>query len=948
MEKSAFKQISGLINAAVIAHHSLLMEASGGSLSYEKIKEITDGLLKQFAGSFPNISEDDRQRLLKGVSDSYSSTVGEKMIAVTNKDAPRWFDAKKHEISWDHWQAYKNMLIGQGRSQTIIDYNEKVIDTVLDYSGDPRDSGSWARKGLVMGNVQSGKTQNYLGLINKAIDAGYQTIIVLGGHLNDLRMQTQERIDEGVLGAPSRHLIETSAGQLGPIGVGLWHKNKIIPATTTAGDFSGPFADKFGVKLDVGTTVIFTIKKHTGVMAALVDWITSQHYLDPSEGKVLSKPMLLIDDEADYASINTKSQKEEVTLTNQLIRQILSLFSKSTYVAYTATPFANVFIDPDENSYSEHDDLFPSDFMIKMPVPTNYMGQEFFFGDTVLRNELNATSPLIEIHDHLPIYELKTKDDAPYELPESLKDAVRAFVIITAVRAMRGEQNSHNTMLVNVSHLSKHQNALEDLITRYKKKLFEALSIYGSLGIEHARRNKLLAELEKTYNSKFLIQENYDSILKRLASHERREIAVWAINQSGKTKNRHVLNYATYDEFGLNVIVIGGHKLSRGLTLEGLSISYFARNSKAYDTLMQMCRWFGYRRPYKDLCKVYLPEESISWYAFISSTISELYSELELMAERQERPKDFGLKVREHPGAMLITAKNKIGWGRSQTISQDLWGQTQRRFEFYDDPLRNSTNVDYTKIFLEGLLAQQGAEITPDKKSGSILISNVSYKNLIDYVKAIDLPEDDVGNSALINQLIAMDEAGISKPKVLLFNQNTSASPQWFKDLSSADRDFLDTPYTVAGQKIILPRRTMSLDKGRFRVRSVHLGNSDDERLFLSPEHQKDIREDKSPKKPVDHDYIASEHRDFAGLKIYFFGISQRRESDDSNPPNLIHGHEATLGYTLSFPRPEKLRGEKTAKEIRALVKTTRHSYYLNKIHAKNKDLGAYEDIEHE
>ena len=224
----------------------------------------------------------------------------------------------------------------------------------------------------------------------------------------------------------------------------------------------------------------------------------------------------------------------------------------------------------------------------------------------------------------------------------------------------------------------------------------------------------------------------------------------------------------------------------------------------------------------------------------------------------------------------------------------------------------------------------------------------MSYKNLIDYVKAIDLPEDDLGNSALINQLIAMDEAGISKPKVLLFNQNTSASPQWFKDLSSADRDFLDTPYTVAGQKIILPRRTMSLDKGRFRVRSVHLGNSDDERLFLSPEHQKDIREDKSPKKPVDHDYIASEHRDFAGLKIYFFGISQRRESDDSNPPNLIHGHEATLGYTLSFPRPEKLRGEKTAKEIRALVKTTRHSYYLNKIHAKNKDLGAYEDIEHE
>jgi hypothetical protein len=363
---------------------------------------------------------------------------------------------------------------------------------------------------------------------------------------------------------------------------------------------------------------------------------------------------------------------------------------------------------------------------------------------------------------------------------------------------------------------------------------------------------------------------------------------------------------------------------------------------------MQMCRWFGYRPSYKDLCKVYLPEESISWYAFISSTIKELYSELELMADRQERPKDFGLKVREHPGAMLITAKNKIGWGRSQTISQDLWGQTQRRFEFYDDPLRNATNVDYTKIFIEDLFAQQGSEIKTDKISGSILISDVSYQNIIDYVKAIDLPEDDLGNVALIRQLIAMNEAGMSKPKVLLFNQNASASPQWFKDLSTQDKEFLDTPYTVAGRKIILPRRAMSLEQGRFRVRSVHLGNSDDERLFLSSVHQEHIREGKSPIKPVDHDYIASEHRDFAGLKIYFFGISQRRKLGDVAPPNLIHGHEATLGYTLSFPRSEKLRGQKTPKEIRALIKTTRHSYFLNKIHAKNKDLGAYEDMEHE
>tara|TARA_B110000908_G_C10266625_1_gene464618 strand:- start:2121 stop:4985 length:2865 start_codon:yes stop_codon:yes gene_type:complete len=952
VDNSTFESIRGLVNGAVIFHHSL-MEKSSALLSYEKIIEITDAILTQHKSLLPNIADTDRQRLLKSVTDNYSATIGEKIISVTNSDAPRWLDAKKHEISWNHWNAYKNMLINQGRSQTVIDTNEEVIDTILDYSGDPRQPGTWARKGLVMGNVQSGKTQNYLGLINKAIDAGYQTIIVLGGHLNDLRMQTQERIDEGVLGVPSRHLIDTNMGQLGPIGVGRWHKNNVIPATTTSGDFSGPFADKFGVKLDGSDPVIFTIKKHTGVMSALAKWIKEQHYLEPSDGKILNKPMLLIDDEADYASINTKAQKEEVTLTNNLIRELLSLFGKSTYVAYTATPFANIFIDPDKKSYSEHDDLFPSDFMVKMSVPSNYMGQEFFFGEKTLRNEINATSPIIAIDDHEHIYELKPKDPACYELPESLKDAIRAFVIVTAVRAIKGESNSHNTMLVNVSHLAKHQNELESLIDAYKKNLFQALSTYGSMGVYEASRNEYLLDLEKTYNNKFLLTESYELILKRLSGNERRDISVWAINQSAKKKDRHELNYATYKEFGLNVIVIGGHKLSRGLTLEGLSISYFARNSKAYDTLMQMCRWFGYRQSYRDLCKVYLPEESIKWYAFISSTIRELYNELELMADRGERPKDFGLRVREHPGSMLITAKNKVGWGQSKTISQDLWGQTQRRFKFHEDEKINLNNVEYTKLFLDDLVCKSSTKVQRDKDengsgSGSLLISNVSYKSVIDFIKAIALPEDDLGNSALVHQLSVMEKAELPLPKVLLFNQNASASPAWFQELSSVDKEFLETPYLVAGAEINLPRRAMSLDNKIYRVRSVSLGNSDDERLFLSPEQQaiiKKDRKDKKKRKAVDHDYIATEYRDFPGLKIYFFGVSQKRKSHDTDPQKLIHGHEATLGFTLSFPRSEELKG-KTAQEIKNLIEKTRHSYYLNKIHAKNKDLSAYEDID--
>ena len=946
MNNSAFETLSSLINSTVIAMHQMSVNSSGSPLSYERIKEIINGLLIQNVDVFPDISDLDRKRLLKIASDNYSSTIGERIIVVANKDAPRWFDAKKHEISWDHWNAYRKMLEGQGRSKNIIDDNEEVINTILDYSGDPRMGGSWARKGLVMGNVQSGKTQNYLGLINKAIDAGYKTIIVLGGHLNDLRMQTQERIDEGVLGAPSRHIVDNSSGQLGPIGVGLWHKNKIIPATTTVGDFTASFADKFGVGLDLGSPVVFTIKKHTGVLKTLFDWIERQHFLNPSEGKVLDHPLLLIDDEADYASINTKSHKNEVTLTNALIREILSLFGKSTYVAYTATPFANIFIDPDEKSYSDHDDLFPSDFMVKMSVPTNYMGQDFFFGEDALMNESNATSPIIEIDDHWPIHELKNKDDVDYELPESLKDAIRAFIIVTAVRTIRGEQNSHNTMLVNISHLSKHQNRLETLIDEYKTSVFQALSIYGALGVSQVRSSDVLSSLEVTYNNKFLIDESYDSILKVLAGNQRRDLSVWALNQSGKINDRHVLNYSSYQDFGLNVIVIGGHKLSRGLTLEGLSISYFARNSKAYDTLMQMCRWFGYRPSYKDLCKVYLPEESITWYSFISGTIRELYRELELMASREERPKDFGLKVREHPGVMLVSAKNKIGAGTSDIRHQDLWGQTQRRFKFYDDPIRNSSNVDYAKIFLADLFEKSSDRCQEDPDSGSILVSNVSYKSVIDFIKAIDLPEDDLGNKALINQLHEMKKANLSLPKVLLFNQNSSKSTEWFEALTDDDKDFVTAPYDVASQKITLPRRQMTLSGNVYRVSSVHLGNSDDEKLFLSDEQREIVTQNK-PNKPIDHDYIASEHRDFVGLKIYFFAVTKKRSDGIETPPELIHGHEATLGYTVSFPRSDKLVG-KTPKEIKALLKTTRWSYLLNKIHSRNQELVAYEDWEDE
>lgn len=952
MKQSIFeKLISG------IASKLNIIEELGTPVTNDLIVEKIDELATEYM-QLPNfeITEEDVARLKFHIGTMFNVQVGESAISLHNPDLPRWFDSKKAELEFPHWDTYKEMLLSQGRSKKIIDANEEVIDDILDYSGDPTTPGIWARKGLVMGNVQSGKTQNYIGLINKGIDCGYKTIILLGGHLNDLRKQTQERVDEGVLGRQSKHLAEAQATAPTPIGVGIFRANSINTGTTTIGDFNKGFADRLGFKLTGEDPVIFVIKKHTGVMERLYQWIKDFHYLDPDLGKRLPGPLLLIDDEADYASINTKHHKNEVTKTNDFIRNLLSLFDRNTYVGYTATPFANIFIDPDNSSFTDKDDLFPSDFMIKIPVPDNYLGQDFFFGSDYAQEleqeseDAFARTPTVPINDYAPIYELKGTDEV-LEIPESLKEAVRAFILVIAIRSVRGEKSAHNTMLVNISHLKVHQNRLEFLIDAYHKEIDDALKSFSGLGFEKARDSDPLWSLEKTFTKTFSVPESYEEIFGRLREASGR-VKVWAINQSAKSADGRELNYSTHKEHGLCAIVIGGHKLSRGLTLEGLSISYFARNSKAYDTLMQMCRWFGYRPNYGDLCKVYLPPDSIDWYAFISSAIRELYQELELMARRQRRPSEFGLKVREHPGAMIITAKNKIGWGESDVRSQDLWGQVQRRFRFPSDAGINKRNLEFTDGFIKKLADEREGtgDLSVDKKTGAVVLSRVAYEDLIEYIERMELPEDDLGDAALKNHLKKMKDLSLGLPRVAVFNQKSLGKPGWEQELSASEQSFINDPYTLRDSvSLNLPKRLMQVDKDLFKVKSVHLGNPDDEKLFLSSTERSDVADqaDQAARDPVSFDYICAADRDYPGLLIYHFAVAikERSDSGEADVVKLGHGLMPTVGYTISLPRSENLKG-KTKKEISEIVKKTKHSYQVGKVYRRLQQISAYEEYE--
>ena len=247
---------------------------------------------------------------------------------------------------------------------------------IVGHLQDPTSEGDWDRRGLVIGHVQSGKTANYMGVIARAADTGYKFIIVIAGIHNNLRKQTQERIDEGFVGRSSE------PGNRVDVGVGI-NRDYPYPAALTNihHDFNKNTAAQSGWRInDFTKPIVLVIKKNVRTLNSLHNWLKEMNA--QGHGRISDVPMLMIDDEADHASINTNRVDIDPTRTNEMIRKILRLFAKSCYVGYTATPFANIFINPesygDEEVYKE---LFPRDFIYSLDPPSTYFGPERFFLD---------------------------------------------------------------------------------------------------------------------------------------------------------------------------------------------------------------------------------------------------------------------------------------------------------------------------------------------------------------------------------------------------------------------------------------------------------------------------------------------------------------------------------------------------------------------------------------
>lgn len=612
-----------------------------------------------------NISDDDFEKIRRSVRAKVTVEMdGEDIEIVDGKEHKKWLDDIKSKVDWFFWTRYEDYLLQiKHWPQNLVTALNTTSDKILDYMGNPNSTENFNRRGLIIGEVQSGKTATYTALCNKAADVGYKIIIVLTGTLEDLRRQTQERLDLEFAGRESQSFLsKDNAVRNKPVGVAIYAQGKSIPQfTSDISDFRAAILDNLKLGLDnLNGTVLFVVKKNKSILENLINWL--KRYSVQFGAKKINQSLLLLDDEADNASINTHGDNEDPTAINNCIRELLKLFSRTTYVGVTATPFANIFIMPFNEDGMLNDDLFPKDFIYALDVPSNYIGVNTIFGDKY-KNFLVPIEPrdYPDVEFYFPKrhrVNLLVKG-----LPESLCEAMDYFLLANVIRDLRGDKTEHRTMLIHVSRFTKVHEQIYDLVSVRLDKIVRALRAYAAYPVAEAERESTyIKNLRKVFDKYKLKEIGGVSWEEILHDHLRRAVEPLKVglrNSSGKA----AFSYEENKDNGLRIIAIGGNSFTRGLTLEGLCVTYFYRNSKFYDTLMQMGRWFGYRPNYDDLCKLWTSQEIIDWYRYVAKVSNELKQEIVRMERYGKTPQDFGLKVRRHPEALEITARNKMRYG---------------------------------------------------------------------------------------------------------------------------------------------------------------------------------------------------------------------------------------------------------------------------------------------
>ncbi len=933
--------LTARILAQTIISHS--MRSAEEPLTSGRIREVVD----QVCSMNPEWSSSlDRAMLARELETMFNTWIGNIRTLDANSDQHQpWLHLKKMQISWRYWQRYEQLLRDKGWAERTLRKLDEMTDHTLERIEDPARAGPWDIRGLVVGQVQSGKTSNYIGLINKAVDAGYKVIIVLAGPYNNLRAQTQLRVDEGFLGYDSRRYIQGS-GAIPCIGVG--HIDPSVPRpntgtnSTEGGDFKLDVSRSFNINPG-NDSLLFVVKKERRILNQIITWVDGAATSRTEDGRniVTGVPLLVIDDECDYGSIDTRigaidefgnpDPEHDPTIINSLVRKILYKFEKSVYLGYTATPFANIFIHEAARTTEEGDDLFPRNFITCLPSPTNYIGPSRVFGidedydpeedeevdlplvrevtdhaDTMSLKETHGWMPPKHRIDHIPRY------NGENTVPPSLREALHCFILSCAARKARGQTTAHNSMLIHIPRYTAVQERIKDQIEEEIGAIRRRLDGGDSTSVE-----QLLTILKRLWD------EDYRIVTEQFHQEEF-PLMAWTliepyIHTVVKTiQIRHITGYSTdildydaYHETGINLIVIGGDKLSRGLTLEGLTIGYFLRPTRMYDTLMQMGRWFGYRPGYLDLCRLYTRPDIIDWYRKIAHADEELRREFNHMTLVGGTPIDYGFRVRVHP-ELAVTSPIKMRNASKVSYSYSACVNVTTVFH------RDNANIErnYARfVKLLEMLDRSGANKTsnPERRrsngfnkkwKGSTLWENVESDIVIEFLKGIstypsairvngnrmgDYIEHANRNGFLIRWSVVVLSGKGAIFKIPVLGEHSTNVRGWDKTIPENQQDTYPT-FTV---KTVMspPDETIDLTDEEydlaFDLSLAYFRTSGDEAKGI-----------KEPERPYG-DYIREKRNNQRGLLlIYPLDPKWIKPADGVGLP--------LIGLTLSFPKIPK------------------------------------------
>lgn len=627
---------------------------------------------------------------------------------VTAGRQSRWYLGPT-ESSSPNWNAYRSHLEGKGWGSRVIQAIDRASTKITNELLCPNGFKEDRFQGLVLGYVQSGKTANMAATIAKAADSGYRMVIVLAGMTNVLRQQTQIRLLTDVVSH-------------NPL---LW-----LEGTTIESDFKPGSIPKLPTA-GHGRCSLFVVKKNAAVLRRLKKALNKL-----SDIEVKSLPTLIIDDECDQASINTSAYRSSVTRINGLIRDLCEKLSKVTYVGYTATPYANVLMS--ETSVDGSRDLYPSEFIISLDEPEGYFGARRLFGeDTDAENDTELPyirRVLDEDCTSLQPPSRKDRETFAPALTQSLSDACDWFLLSLAARRARGQGETHCCMLIHTTIYAACHRQIRRMIEReWLKPTIDAL-----------RKNdgERIGQFQALWESESFVlgadrraqldcpdkPEGFVVIMKSLIAAAE-SITMTVENSESDFFERLDFNSGQ----PVRSIVIGGNVLARGLTIEGLVCSYFIRTSSQYDTLMQMGRWFGYRRGYEDLPRIWMTRELENAFRDLVNVEEMIRSEIASISSKGWTPSHLAVRVPQIAG-LSITARNKLVMENLEQCEVSYYGTHEQTISFPADAIFHQANWQAGTNLIDEVMANRS--IASSKKGDSTLFCDVPYRSIVRFLRS--------------------------------------------------------------------------------------------------------------------------------------------------------------------------------------------------------------------